>query len=178
MKAKFYLLAALLGGLTIFVWGFIIHMGLHSVWEMTMSPLPNEQAIVDVLKSAHASNGMYYGLQGIFMTLFLEPGQTNMTSHMGPLLVIEFITDMLVALVLAWLLVRTNIVGNGKRALFAGGVGLAGWININLSYWNWYRHPFSYTVLEAVNDVMAVLLAGLVIAWLMNKQRPVTARTS
>jgi hypothetical protein len=170
MKTKYYLLAALLGGIVIFVWGAFSHMALPW-WEDVMHRFPNEQPVVDALKANGVQNGMYYGMQGFFLVTFFGQGM-NDNAAMGPLMIEEFISDALAAFVLAWLLMRANVRGVAKMGLFAGMVGLTGWIAGNLSNWIWYNFAFGYVLLEAVDQVIGFVLAGLVIAWLIKRERP------
>jgi hypothetical protein len=144
-------------------------------WDDVMHQLPNEQAVVDALQSTGTSNGLYYGMQGLFMVVFLGHGMTSATDNMGTYMTIEFISDVLVALVLAWILLKTNARGVSKIGFFAAMLGVLGWLNQNISYWNWYHFPFGYVLLEAVDNVIGTFLAGLVIAWLMNKTKVQTA---
>jgi hypothetical protein len=168
MKAKFYFLAGLLGGITLFVWGALTHMAIP-FWEDVMHQIPNEQAVVDAMKNAGVQNGIYYGNQGLFLVTFFGKGMADGIS-MGPLMLIEFITDVIVALFLAWILMRAAVNGVWARARFALVVGLMAWVAINVSYWNWYNFPFAYIVLEFVDTGLGMLVGGLVIAWLVEKQ--------
>lgn len=173
MRAKFYVLAMLLGGLTIFVWGAVSHMALP-FWENVMHEVPNEQAVVDALKAGNVQNGIYYGMQGLFMSVFLRPDMAEIGMEANNL-VFEFVSNALLALVIAWLLVRASVRGTLNRAGFAFMVGLAAWLSVNVSYWNWYNFPFAYILLEFVDLGIGAFLAGLVIAWLMDKNAPARA---
>ena len=172
MKVKFYLQSALLAGLVIFAWGAFVHMAIP-FWEDVMHELPNEQVVVDAIKSTGAPNGIYYGMQGMLLVLFLGHGMTSATDGMGTYMALEFISDVLVAFVLAWMLLRTNVRGVLNRGLYAAVLGVLGWLSINVSSWIWYHFPFAYILLEAVDNVIGIFFAGLVISWLMNKQRTV-----
>jgi hypothetical protein len=177
MKAKFYLVSLLLGGLVIFVWGAFSHMALPW-WNDVMREIPNEQALADVMRTNGMENGMYYGMQGLFLVKFFGKGMSDGIS-MGPLMLMEFISDLLVALVLTWLLVRANTRGTLRLALYAAAVGLAGWLTTNVSNWIWYNFSFGYIILEALDQIIGVFLAGLVIGKLIKRERTtVTLDTS
>ena len=169
MKAKFYLLAALLGGIVIFIWSAFSHMAIPG-WGSVMHPIPNEPAVVDAMKSSGVQNGMYYGMSGIFLVTFFGQGMNDGVS-MAPLMMMEFVSDALVAFVLAWLLARANARGIRRLAFFAVMVGLAGWLNVNLSYWIWYHFSFGYILLEALDQIVGVFLAGLLIGRLIKGER-------
>ena len=169
MNAKFYLLAALLGGIVLFAWGAVAHMAIP-FWDDVMLQVPNEQAVVDALKSSGVSNGIYYGMQGMLLVTFFGHGMSD-NAGMGSYMVAEFISDVLVALVLAWLLLRINVRGTLNRGFYAGIIGVFGWLSINVSSWIWYHYPLAYISLEAVDNVPGTFLAGLVIAWLMKKTK-------
>ncbi len=122
MKLRYYLLSALLGGIVIFVWSAFSHMALPW-WEDVVNKIPNEAIVVDAMKLAGVHNGMYYGEHGIFLVTFFGKGMVDHVSMM-PLMLMEFLTDVLAALVLAWLLLRANVWGMLRLAVFSGMVGL------------------------------------------------------
>jgi len=173
MKAKFYLLAGLLGGITLFAWGALTHMALP-IWKDVMHEIPNEQAMVDVMKSSGIQNGIHYGMQGFFLVTFFGKGMDDGVG-MGGLMITEFILDVMIALLLAWILLRTTATGVLKRARFALMIGLMAWVAINVSYWNWYHFPFAYIVLEFLDSGLGMFVGGLVIAWLIEKYAPARA---
>jgi hypothetical protein len=49
----------------------------------------------------------------------------------------------------------------------AGLIGLAGWLSILVSLWNWYGFPANYTIAQGVEQVIGWLLAGVVIAFIL-----------
>ncbi len=169
MKLKIYLLSALLGGFALFAWGAITHMGLPW-WEDVMRPIPNEQVVVDALKTSGVQNGMYYGMQGMFLVTFFGKGMSDGVG-MGSYMAIEFLSDAIVALLLAWVLLRSTVTGVLARARFALMLGILGWVGVNLSYWIWYNFPFAYILLEFVDNGIGMFLGGLVIGWIIEKYR-------
>jgi len=75
---------------------------------------------------------------------------------------------------MAWLMARAGLESYAARAGFALGCGLLAAIATNVSYWNWYGFPGSYTLSYAGVEVAGMLAAGLVAAKVLG--RPVAAR--
>ncbi len=48
--------------------------------------------------------------------------------------------------------------------------GMLATIAANVSYWNWYGFPTSYTLAALVDMVVGYALAGLVMAWFIKKE--------
>src|SRR5260370_11204093 len=63
----------------------------------------------------------------------------------GKSLAIEFMTQLLQALIAVYLLSLSNIGTFGGRLGFYAIVGLLAAIATNISYWNWYGFPVTYT---------------------------------
>lgn len=188
--AKGILLGGLLGGLAMFVWGFLSHEVLK-IAETGLSSIPNEQTVVPALKSAIHEPGLYF-----IPALEESPGQSKeqakaaqerfaqkvsagpyglLVYHpegakpMGVMLVIELLSNIGCALVAGFLLSRTgaSLPSYGSRVLFVTLLGLAAWLSIELSYWNWYGFPGDYSMAQLVDQLAGFALTGLVVAKLV-----------
>jgi hypothetical protein len=178
---KRILIAGLLGGLAVFVWGFISWAALP--WHnATMPNLPNEEAVVEALRNNIAATGVYQfpGMpaneadskawaekyqRGPFGVLIYTAQGTNPMS-LKPFiggLILNFITAMLVAYLLS--LTGNNLAGFGQRLLFVALIGIFAALVSHISLWNWMFIPTGYSLVMAVDLVIAWVLAGLVIAW-------------
>jgi hypothetical protein len=175
--------AAIVGGLVVFVWSAIAHMALP-IGTMGLSTLPDEQPVLDVLREKVPADGMYFvpgmdpkskdpqyhenwqkkyesGPSGL---LILHPrGMKTMTTR---LMVIELLTDIAAAAVVA--LVFAGMAGGaGRRMIVAALLGLFAWLSISVSYWNWYGYPLAYIGGEGIDQVVGWALGGLAMAKLV-----------
>jgi hypothetical protein len=87
------------------------------------------------------------------------------------MLITELITNILAALIAAFLLSRAlgGLGGILGKAVFVSLFGLFAGVEIDLSYWNWYGFPTSYTLSYIAQHVIGWFLAGLVLAWFLKK---------
>jgi len=178
------LLAALVGGLILFVWGAVTHMVLP-LGMVGMAPIPAEKdvAVIDLLKSAASENRIYTfpswdptsdapweqepfksrnasGPTGLIV-YSPGPGITNM----APSLVRELLTNVLQALAMALVVaLLAPGVGYGGRVWVCTLIGIAGSLAIDASYWIWYRFPGDFFVAQTAMNVLGALFAGLAIA--------------
>ena len=180
---KKILLAGIVGGLVVFVWGFVAHM-LLPVGTMGISQMPVNSPLLEAMKQNLAVEGLYafpgeevgrkqteaedavwigrykMGPRGL---LLYHPTGTDPVSPQR--LVLELATDVSAALVLAWLL--TALGGSiGAQVRFAVIAGVFGWISINVAYWNWYGFPCAFILGELIDQVVGWGLAGLAMALL------------
>ena len=90
--------------------------------------------------------------------LLIEPkGADPMMTNQ---LVISFISDLLCALLAAFILAST--VGScARRVAIVVSLGLFSWLAISIQQWNWYNFPFTFVALDAINQVIGWTLAGL-----------------
>jgi hypothetical protein len=190
--AKHILLAGILGGIAMFAWSSIAHMvlplGMTGIGE-----IPNEQAVLSAMQTSMGGrSGMYMfpgmGLgpspsmkdvnaampqyekklasnpQGLL--IYHPPGSKAMEPRQ---LVTEFVTEVVEALLAAWLLSRTRLGNYAARVGFVFVVGLAAAIATNIPYWNWYGFPGSYTVAYMTIEIVGFLVAGLVAAAVLKR---------
>jgi hypothetical protein len=180
-------IAGIAGGIAMFIWTSIAHVALP-LGQIGFSQIPNE---APVLSAMHDSIGERSGLF-IFpwtdpkssnaiaeaeakmkinpsgLLIYHPPGAAGMTAVM---LIVEFVKEVIVSLIAAFLLAQTVIAGYAARVGFVALTGLAAAITTNVSYWNWYGFPTAYTVAYASIDFVAFVAAGLAIAAIL-KRRP------
>ena len=190
------LLAALLGGIAMFIWTSIAHMALP-LGEAGIREIPNESAVLSAMQGNIAENeGLY-----IFPGFGLGPNPSREAQHeamkhmdeklarhpsgilmyhpagsrplvMVRYLSIEFATDLLEAFLALFLLSLTNLTSFGARLGFVVLAGVLAAIATNISYWNWYGFPTVYTAAYMLIQVVGFLCVGLV-AGLVLKPRKV-----
>ena len=187
-------LAGLLGGIAMFIWSSIAHMVLP-LGETGLSEIPNEQTILDAMQHNIAEkSGLYifpgFGLgpnptreqkneamkhmadnfarrpSGILMYNAAGSRPIDMVRWLG----VEFLTEVAEALLAVYLLSKTRLTNFGTRVGFMIVAGILAAIATNISYWNWYGFPTSYTLSYVSTQVVGFFCAGLVAAFVLRKQ--------
>jgi hypothetical protein len=187
-------LAGLLGGIAMFIWSSIAHMVLP-LGETGLNEIPNEQTVLDAMQHNIAEKSGLY----IFPGLGLGPNPTReqkneAMKHMAdnfarrpsgilmynaagsrPIdmvrwLGVEFLTEVAEALLAVYLLSKTRLTNFGTRVGFMIVAGILAAIATNISYWNWYGFPTSYTLSYISTQVVGFFCAGLVAAFVLRKQ--------
>jgi hypothetical protein len=182
-------LAGLVGGIVMFLWGAFAHMVLP-VGHMGLRSLPNDEAVMGAMKESIPEPGLYMfpGMaddpqhateeqmaaweqkvrRGPVGLLLFDPAGTNPMSPSQ--LIGELISDILAAFVVAYFLVRMT--GSLLTRALAGAVlGLFAWLTVSYSYLNWYRFPAPFIFAEMIDQVVGWGLAGLTIAALAKPGR-------
>ncbi len=171
------LISAIVGGIIVFMWGFVSHMVLP-IGELGQKILPQEELVVGALKASITEPGLYVFPGGDADTkVSPEEEQKYLAGPRGMLLydnavmeefwtrrlVTEGITDVVAAL-LAAIALSFTAVGYGMRVAMVAMLGLFGWVSISVPHWNWYGFPTAFVGAEAIDQVAGWLLAGLAIA--------------
>lgn len=185
---KRILLAALLGGLAVFLWSFISHM-VFQIGEAGVRTLPNEEATLEALRGSIPEAGFYiFPLMGDpSKATKEEQAQWAEKYRTGPagiliyrplggefnfprLLVVELLSNIVAAFIAALFLSR--MVGTYfQRVLILAALGVFAWLSISISYWNWYAFPTTFTLSEGLDQLLGWLVAGLVIAKIVPSPR-------
>jgi hypothetical protein len=187
---KKILIAAVAGGLTVFVWTAIAHMATPlGTAGMSVFPPDQESKIVDAMKTGLPGSGLYF-VPGIDMRSTPTPEQQKAWEakiQAGPFgllvfnarggsplspaqLVTELASTMLAAAVAAYLAslmagpMMTRAIAVALLALFAS-------LSVGASYWNWYGFPTAFVAAEALTELIGWLLGGLVISRLVPAAR-------
>ena len=183
--------AAVVGGLVMFVWGAVSHMLTPLGGAGLKSMAAGEPAVTGALTANVPDDGMYMfpgmderartskegqeewmrryaaGPSGL---LIYHPhgGQTMDAQLFG----IEVLADILAVAIAAWAAAHARTYG--RRLALVTAFGLAAWLSIEVSYWNWYGFPSSYALAQLIDQVTGFFFAGLVVAKLV---RPEPAAT-
>lgn len=179
------LMAALVGGVIVFMWGFFSHTVLP-IGEMGLSTLPNEDAVLASLESQLPEAGLYIfpseGLGGeLTGTQMKEWERKYQTGPAGLLayrpiggtqafepkrLIVELLSNIFACFVAASLLAMI-VGGYGRRVLATALLGAFAWLSISISQYNWYGFTSMYALAEGIDQVVSFALAGLAIAKLV-----------
>jgi hypothetical protein len=179
------LLAGVLGGLAFFLWSFVAH-DLLPLGKTGIKEIPNEQAVLNSMKANMPEDGLYLlpglGLpenatraqQSAAMEARMHKFETGPSGLLvyhpslhfsfGKALVVELGTNIFQVLLAVILLGQTRIVNFVGRWRFITIAGLLAAIGTNVSYWNWYGFPGSYTLAYISTVAMGFVFAGLVAA--------------
>lgn len=194
--AKRVLLAGILGGILMFLWGGLWHDQLPTAFAGLRS-LPAEQAVVSALKANVTEPGMYLfpgfgvpddapfaqkkaamqnleknppgGPQGV---LIYDPVGTGLSAKM---LATEATTNIVQGLLVAFLLAQVTLRRFSSRLGFAFVVGLLASITTNISLWNFYRFPTSWIVSQIAFLIIGYFLVGIVVAAIVKRGTPKAA---
>jgi len=176
------LLAGILGGLALFMWGGLSHMviGLGEVGIQNI-----QRPIYDSMKAASPQHGFYFfpendgkgNMKDEFKggpTGILIYNPTGAGASMTGQLINEAILNIVQALLAAYLvsLAAIKLTRYPQRVGFVFVLGILSAIATNIEYWNWYGFPSSYTMASIVDKLIGFMVAGLVVAAFV---KPVTA---
>jgi len=164
---KFLVVGCLIGGLIIFGWGAISHTVL--MLPGSLDEFMDKQAVLDAVRAQTPGNGMYLDTRGVLVALSLRPDAADRTQEMGGRLVLEYVTNVLEALLLCLLLLRSRAAGAFDSARFTGIAGIAAWLGLQVSYWNWYGFATPFVVQSLMDIAIGWFLAGLLLGRLRNK---------
>lgn len=181
-------LAAILGGALMFVWGAISHRVLPFDRE-ALKPVPDEAALLATLGHDLPAPGMYYfpwfDMSGEATPAAQQAWQQKLASGPSGLLVYrpnggeamsprqlvgEFVSNVLASLLGALVLVQ--LAGSyARRALSIAAIGLAAWLSISVSQWTWYGFSTPFLLGDLADQLGGWLLAGLGMAALIRPRR-------
>ena len=189
--------AAILGGITMFIWSFLAH-DLLPLGETGMREFKDEAAMLDALKTNLGdAHGLYHfpghkagpnatrqeksdamkramekAASGPSGVLLYHPTREF---SFGKLLGIEFATELLEAMLVVFLLTQTGIESFSGRIGFVFVAGILAAITTNIPYWNWYGFPSNYTAAYMSIEIIGFLCVGLVAALLLKNRPPASA---
>ena len=87
--------------------------------------------------------------------------------NLGTRLPIQFVGDVLVMLIAAFLLSQARLTGYGARLLFVALMGLIPTLQTDMPEWNWYGFPDAYFGAQFLVHLVGFVAGGLVLARLV-----------
>ncbi|KAA2286022.1 hypothetical protein [Arenimonas fontis] len=183
-----WLVAAVLGGIVVFSWGFLSHVALP-LGDVGHYRADREEPILQAMRENLPREGVYI-LPGLdpeqwgnpeaeadyvararanpyAMVIYQPVGRDGL--DMTRELLVELVSNLLAAGLVAWVL-GLGTFGFGRRVAISTGMGLFGWLMIGVPYWNWYRFPLDFTLAGLVQHVAGWSLAGLAMAWWLGRK--------
>jgi hypothetical protein len=190
---KRIILAGVLGAIAMFIWTALAHMA-TPLGEAGIDEIPNEEAVLAAMQSGLGAKGGLYMYPGMGLgpdathaqqseamkeyeaklaknpsgLLLYHPAGSrlmNMPKH----LTIEFITQLVQALLVVALLAQTRIITFTGRVAFVTVAGIFAAITTNVSYWNWWGFPAAYIAPYMFTRIVGFLVLGLVAAFIFRK---------
>lgn len=192
---KKLLLAAVVGGIVLFVWGAVSH-SLLPFYNSSFHRFTDESAVTRAIEANAPRSGMYFMPYEPQRTEGMTDEQYNAAVEevyqrisdgpfilaavrIGPMapfwqvLLIELLTGMVSCFLVGWLLLKTKPMSLGNKLLFIQGVLFAIFFAVNVSHWAWYEFSTAFTLAELFDQVVGWVLAGLVIARILPTTEPV-----
>ena len=182
------LVAGLIGGILMFLWGVVAHMAL-GLGNVGLKQPPNESVVLSALHAGLGDQaGVYilpsldpkkmgdkaeviaYQQQAIrspYAWVVYLPQGDDMT-QMGPQIGRQWASDTLSALALAFVMGLAGLGFRRRLALAAVAVAFA-WLSTMVPYWNWYRFPLDFTWAALIEQLIGWLIAGAAMAWWLGR---------
>jgi len=181
-----WFVAGIAGGIVMFIWTSIAHVA-TPLGQMGISQIPNEAPVLSAMhdsmgdkpglyffpwvdmnsKTAMADEAAKMKTNPSGLLIYHPPGRG--IEMMAPTMGMEFVKEVICAMIAAFLLSMTMIGGYTARVGFVTMIGVAAALTTNASYWIWYGFPTSYTVAYAFIDFVSYVVAGLAIAAVLRK---------
>lgn len=166
--------AVIICAVVLFAWGFVSWMVLP--WhQIVANEFTDETEVAEAIKKNAPIAGVYYlpfaqedhkaGETAAFVNALPQGYDPGMIKQ----LVIQFIGDLISALIVICLLSQTAGLGYWGRVGFVALVGVGIGFISHFPYWNWFGFPTPYVIVTVVDSLIAWFLAGLIIAKLVAK---------
>ena len=183
------LIAAIFGGIMMFLWGGAAHMAL-GLGNVGIHQPAHEDAVLGSLHEGLGSQPGVYLLPSFDPNKWKDPAakaayaqkanvspyalvvylpQGEDMTQMGGELLRQWASDTLSALALA-LVMGLAVFSFGRRMLIAAVAPIFAWLSVLVPYWNWYRFPGDFTWAALVEQLIGWLLAGAVMAWWLGRR--------
>lgn len=183
---KKILLPGILAGLAVFVWSFISHMVLPLGEVGVKAVNANEDAILSAMKSNMTEPGFYI-LPGLDMKTATaeqlaaqqakwKTGPAAVVAYnptgwdaMSPMQLIRQLLFQIACGLIAAFAVSMTVASLVNRTVMVMLMGAFAWLTVNVPHWNWYGFPANFTLAQGADHLIAWLIGGLVIAWMIGR---------
>ncbi len=185
------LIAGIAGGIAMYIWTSIAHLALPLSTAGIQEITNNEPALLAQMQNnLGGRSGMYLfpssgwksgdsseqkaaamkaytaklAINPSGLLIYHPPGGKALTPGQ---LITEFITELIEAVLAIFLLAQTRLTRYWGRVCFVTVTGVLASLVTNISYWNWYGFPGSYTAGYITIQIIGFFVAGLVAAALL-----------
>jgi hypothetical protein len=171
-------LGTILGGVVLFFWGFLFHSVIPFA-NSTLHPFSNQDAVLQAALAGAPASGTYIvpnyspdatpeqrkavqekAASGPIVLVAVRRDPVVLGRALG----VQLGADLLAALFLTIVIMRSGASTALGRAGLLVVVALAGWAMRSLPSWNWFGFGFDYVLAELVDMVVGFFLAGLLIS--------------
>jgi hypothetical protein len=183
--SKKLLLCTIVGAIALVVWSFISHVAIPW-YNVVINSFENQDAVGRTIESSAPESGVYF-----YPWIEEKPGMTKeeraavmeeqeKKAAEGPVLfvavnregiaswtpnlIVSFVINLVTAFLVSLLLITTGFSSFWKRVCISTWIGLIVVVVSDLQYWNWYSFSCGYTLVIAVDTLIAFFLMGLAIA--------------
>ncbi len=190
MSTSRMVLAGALGGLAMFAWMSVAHLVLPLGSTGISQITNNEPALLAQMQNAIGQEpGLYmfpsFGSTPDHSAAAIEAYEQKLAANPSGLLIYhppgrkamtpgqligEFLGELIEALLAVFLLAQTRVAGYAARVGFVTVLGILAALPSNLSYWNWYGFPTSYTVAYMASQILGFVVVGLVAAAVLRQR--------
>ncbi len=182
MLTKNVLLGTLIGGVILFLWGWISHT-LLPIYNTSVLGFDNEDAVVQAILENAPVSGLYF-IPYSPSTMATETEKQAVAERMknGPFvlasirlgemgsvkvnMIVQFLTDLLSALFVCLLLARTKEMSFWNVILFVELIALIIFAAKSIPQWNWFGYGITFTIIEGFDTAARWFLAGIALAML------------
>lgn len=179
-------LAALLGGVVVFFWGFLVHGVI--LMHVAMDTIPQESSVIEKLRTSLGDSPGFYpfpmpvegateqmqkeweeklraGPRGV--VIYQPEGLQSMSSVLLPEFASNVASSLIAAIILS--LIQAPL---ARRALLCGMMGVFAWLSIEVSNWIWHSFPLLFIGKTLFEQFIGWALAGAAISAVLGKARP------
>lgn len=182
-------LAAVLAGIVVWMWGAVFHMVLPWGTADMKDHVPGEDAVMAAMKAEFTQGDGIYFLPGMDLVdhgdeaklktwaekakvgpyafvIYRENGLPGDPASMGPQILHQLLTSTIAAFLLA--VVLGAVPGSyAKRVSVATLFGVFAWLVVAVPQFTWYYFPRNFAMVGVLEHGVGWLLAGLIIAKLV-----------
>lgn len=166
------ILSAILGGAILFIWTALSWMALP-LHKSTINNFNNPDVVANTIQANVQQSGIYVLMSTleqeakgplVFASVYKGGMQT-----MLPNMIIEFVTLVIAAFLVSWMLSLTRGLHYFSRVGFVLLFAIAAWLVTDVPNWNWFHFSVNYTLVAIIDLLIGWFLAGLVIAALIKR---------
>jgi hypothetical protein len=178
------LIAALIGGIVMFIWGAAAHTVL-GLGQIGIHQPTNEDVVLNAMYDGLGTKPGIYILPSVDMKHWHDPAvqqayaeKTKVSPYVwmvymplsddltqiGPQLGRQWASDTLAALAVAFMMGLAAL-SFAKRVTIALAAAVFAWLTTGIPYWNWFRFPLDFTLTALAIQLIGWLLAGAAMAW-------------
>jgi len=187
------LAAGVTGGIAMYVWMSVAHVALPLASTGISQIKIHEDALLSGMHGALGETSAMYLFPSMGSTgqrASIEEYQAKLSAGPSGLLiyhppgqkalnprqfVTEFLLELIEALLAVFLLAQTRLTSYGAKVGFIAVAGLLASLPTNISYWNWYGFPGSYTAAYMLTQIIGFVVVGLVAAAFMRERAAAAA---